>query len=292
MGESGFSLGRIKNPPAHVRAGVLDAHAFKAMLAAARATMSRTQTGPGVGVYADGTGTYTRAIPQAASGLKTMAVVVGHGEPMPDPPVPPTAEIGRIYSHLAREITGTPPFALTASGTDMVFYSLQGHGWFHPGAVVELFQIGGVWVSKCEQFFGVVSKRAPQGTSVPMGTVEVVPIDGNPGLIYSNPSAIVRYDTSPVRRACTFPGAELFVGEPVLCMYVGAGGVTPENYDADWLAINMPNLFGSPSDGDYANAPPTPDNVCATSDPALPVTAPVDDAFVEDEPVIPTATQE
>ncbi len=229
-------------------------------------------------------------------GGATPAVVTGHGDPWaPDPEHPendpPGAEAGRIYEHRAAIISGSPPFGLTYARSSLAFYSLQPHGWFHPGAIVELVQVGGAWVAACRAFYGLVSKRAPVGTSVAQGLVEVVPFDGNPGLAYSSPGSLTQFSNSPVYRVATFPGSELFAGEPVLCLYVGAGGIAPVNHDADWVAINMPNLFGDPSDGDYANAPPPPASLCVVSDPDLPVATPTDDAFTSDDPAIAEAPE-
>ena len=218
-------------------------------------------------------------------------VVTDHGMPyvstLPEMPDPPGAEVDRIYSHIGRVIQGTAPFGLKYGLEDVEFYPLQRHGWFHPGAIFSIFQLGGVWVADCRNFYGIVTKSAPVGTSVPRGTVEVEPFDGNPGLVYSNPESLTRFPSSRLYRACTFPGTELQVGEPVLCAYVGAGGISPNNHDADWLATNMPNLFGDPNATDYANAEPPIPSLCITTDPDLPVAAPIDDAITSDEPVIP-----
>ena len=237
---------------------------------------------------------------RGGGGGKKLALVVGHAPAVGTPPNPPGAESGRVYGHIARLISGVPagvPLAnpesdppnppLSYGLDDVVFYSVQPHGWFHPGAVVELALQGGVWVAVCQRFYGIVTRAAPVGgPSVARGTVEVVPFDGNPGMVYASPGSITKFLGSELRRAATFPGTELAIGEPVVCVYVGSGGISPANHDADWLALNMPNLFGAPDAADYANAPPAPENVCAVTDPELPVPAPVDDAL-SDDPVIP-----
>jgi len=229
---------------------------------------------------------------------RVTALVVGHGAPVGDPPNPPGAEVGRIYTHVARAISGVPagvPLAdpevdppnppLTYGIDDIIFYPLQPHGWFHPGAVVELFRQGGMWVARCDRFYGIVTKAAPVGMSVPRGTVEVVPFDGNPGLVYSSPASITTFPGSELRRAATFPGCELYVGEPVVCLYVGCGA----SHDADWLALNMPNLFGDPDASDYANAAPPAESLCVVTDDSLPVDPPTDDSGFGDEPEIEEA---
>ena len=220
-------------------------------------------------------------------GVGKAVIVVGHGTPYvsaaPDPD-PPGVEIGRIYSHIGRAIQGTLVNGLAYGLADVEFYSAQPGGWFHPGQIVHLFNSN---TAACPGFFGKVIQS--QQVAAPWGEVAVAPFDGHIGNVYANPASITIYDdpatvgTGVVQRAASFIGTHLLPGEPVFCVPssgLDAGGI-PAVYTPGWLAFNMPNLFGHPSDIDYANQEPSGTLLCGLTDPDIPVPPPIDDVLAD-----------
>jgi len=254
----------------------------------------RQATAPGYqsGTIVDPQGTFQRTIPVEAAGTTAiLAIVTAHEKYVAaaPPPDPPSARVGAIYRHVAKPIVAADHVNTYYGSDEYRFSAIQPGGFFHLGQLVTIFELGagsGIYKANCPGFFGKVSRADAEGPAGgPWGLVEVTPFDGEPGKFYATPAALTFFDNvttvgdARVWKAQTFIGTEPLIGSPVWCQPIGGFENGTGVYVPQWLAWAVPNLFGHPTDADYANKEPTDNLNCPETDPKIPVAKPTRDTL-------------